>query len=192
LNINGAGIQYSWLKKILRIDSYELMNEMSEEIPIGSDNLQVFPFGNGSERIFENKILDSNFKNINFNIHSPGHMCRATLEGIAFSFNYGIDILKNDGLEINVLKVGNDNLFKSKVFTKTLACLIDSPIERYNTTGAVGSARASSVDENSINDLSDKISNQDFVDSTISENRDLYLKAYINWKKNLEILIKNK
>ena len=107
-------------------------------------------------------------------------------------FNYGIDILKNDGLEINVLKVGNDNLFKSKVFTKTLACLIDSPIERYNTTGAVGSARASSVDENSINDLSDKISNQDFVDSTISENRDLYLKAYINWKKNLEILIKNK
>ena len=54
------------------------MNEMSEEIPIGSDNLQVFPFGNGSERIFENKILDSNFKNINFNIHSPGHMCRAT------------------------------------------------------------------------------------------------------------------
>ena len=56
----------------------------------------------------------------------------------------------------------------------------------------MGSARASSVDENSINDLSDKISNQDFVDSTISENRDLYLKAYINWKNNLEILIKNK
>jgi len=192
LNINGAGIQYSWLKKTLGISSYNKMNQMSETIPVGSEELLVFPFGNGSERIFENKILNTHFKNIKLNIHSSAHMCRATLEGIAFSFNYGIEILKNDGIEIKVLRVGNDNLFRSQVFTETLATLINAPIERYNTTGAVGAARASSVTEKTISKLSKIISSQDFVDS-ISSNKDREpcQEAYNNWKNNLENLIKN-
>ncbi len=193
LNINGAGIQYSWLKKTLGIKSYDKMNEMSEKVPIGSEELLVYPFGNGAERIFENKILNTHFKNINLNIHTPSHMCRATLEGIAFSFYYGIEILKNDEIDIKVLRVGNDNLFRSQVFIETLASLINAPIERYNTTGAVGAARASSVSEETMSELAEKISSQDFVDSVSSANdRKPYIEAYNKWKNILNNLILKK
>ena len=190
LNINGAGIQYSWLKRLIGANSYEDMNNMAKTVPIGSEDLMVYPFGNGSERIFENKILNTNLKNINLNIHSSAHLCRATLEGIAFAFFYGIEILKNDEIEIKVLKVGNDNLFRSEVFINTIASLINAPIERYNTTGAVGAARASSVVNNNISDLSNKITSQDFVDS-VKPDKDLkkYKEAYNKWKYNLKSLI---
>ena len=64
------------------------------------------------------------------------------MEGIAFSFVYGMEILKNDNAEINVIRAGNDNLFRSEIFAKTLSTLIGYEIEIYNTTGAVGAARA--------------------------------------------------
>jgi len=98
--------------------------------------------------------------------------------------------LKNDEIEIKVLKVGNDNLFRSEVFINTISSLINAPIELYNTTGAVGAARASSVVNNNISDLSNKISSQDFVDS-VKPDKDLkkYKEAYNKWKYNLKSLI---
>ena len=110
--------------------------------------------------------------------------------GYCICLFYGIEILKNDEIEIKVLKVGNDNLFRSDVFINTISSLINAPIERYNTTGAVGAARASSVDNNNMSDLLKKITSQDFVDS-IKPDKDLkkYKEAYNKWKYNLKSLI---
>jgi xylulokinase len=143
LNLNGAGIQYRWLHQLMGEVGYEKLNEMAQQAPIGSNGLQVFPFGNGAERMFDNKIVNGHISNINFNIHDNNHMVRATLEGIAFAMIYGIEILKNDGVDIENLKVGNDNLFLSDVFSKTIADTLGISIQMLEATGAEGAAKAS-------------------------------------------------
>jgi xylulokinase len=143
LNLNGAGIQYRWLHQLMGEVGYEKLNEMAHQAPIGSNGLQVFPFGNGAERMLDNKIVNGHISNINFNIHDNNHMVRATLEGIAFAMIYGIEILKNDGVDIENLKVGNDNLFLSDVFSKTIADTLGISIQMLEATGAEGAAKAS-------------------------------------------------
>lgn len=147
LCLNGAGIAYSWVKhQIARKEhTYEVMDRMISTVPIGADGLCVLPFGNGAERIFDNKNLNAHFLNLQFNRHHRGHMYRSAIEGVAFSFVYGINLLKEMGMEVEVIRVGNDNMFQSKTFAMTIATLLDCHIEVVDTTGAVGAAQAAGV-----------------------------------------------
>lgn len=191
--INGSGIQYRWLKDNMAANSYEEMNIKAGDVPVGSDGLSVIPFGNGAERILNNKNIGTHYSNINFNKHTDAHMYRAALEGIAFSFVYGMDILKNDNAVINVIRAGNDNLFRSEIFSNTVATLIGYEIEIYNTTGAVGAARAAGLTDGDFKKFGDNITNNDHV-MTYKPlgNKEPYLEAYENWKKELENILKNK
>jgi xylulokinase len=103
LNINGAGIQYRWLRNNMGSETYESMNRKASKITIGSDGVVVIPFGNGAERMFNNKNIGTHF--LNLNTHTNAHLFRASLEGIAFSFVYGMKILKEDNATINVFVV---------------------------------------------------------------------------------------
>ena len=187
LCINGAGIMYRWLKNLCSAESYELMNRQASKIPIGSEGLIILPFGNGAERMLNNKNIGTQFCNINLNHHSNAHMYRASLEGIAFSFVYGMEILKNDNAKINVIRAGNDNLFRSEIFAKTLSTLIGFEIEIYNTTGAIGAARAAGLSDHDFNRFGKYISTNDHVMTYKPiKNKTPYLKAYQNWKNELE------
>ncbi len=191
LNINGTGILYKWLKELLQVSSYLEMNNLAERIEIGSQGICILPFGNGAERIFKNKDVGSHIKGLNFNIHNRSHLCRAALEGIAFAFVYGIDILKEEGLHVKVLKVGNDNLFQSTIFAETIASLTQSKIEVYNTTGAIGAARACVLYENKWDQFRTMISQNDLVKTFLpQDSSDTYQKAYSNWRKQLEQILK--
>ena len=121
------------------------MNKSAEKIPIGSEGLVNLPFGNGAERMLYNQSPGAQFLNLNLNRHHQGHLFRAALEGIAFSFAYGMEIMQEDALTIKVIRAGNDNLFRSSLFATTVASLIGQPIEIYNTTGAIGAARAAAA-----------------------------------------------
>ena len=123
LCINGVGILYSWLKKMTGNKDYNTMNLYASEVNIGSENLVVLPFGNGSERMLNNINLGAHFYNLNLNVHSEKHLYRAALEGIAFSFVYGAEIMKQDGIKTKVIRAGNDNLFQSKIFAETISNL---------------------------------------------------------------------
>ena len=147
LCLNGAGIQYSWLKhQVARSShSYQDMERMASSVPVGSDGLCVLPFGNGAERMLENKEPNAHFFNLQFNRHTRGHLYRAALEGVAFSFVYGINLLKELDLNVDVIRVGNDNMFQSEVFSTTLATLTNCQIEVVETTGAIGAAKAAGI-----------------------------------------------
>jgi xylulokinase len=193
LCINGAGIQYRWLRNHSVVDSYENMNRKASKVPVGSDGVVVIPFGNGAERMLNNKNVDSHILNMNFNKHSHGHLYRAALEGIAFSFVYGMEILKNDNAEIKVIRAGNDNLFRSEIFANTVATLIGHEIEIYNTTGAVGAARAVGLVDGDYDKFGENILKNDHVMTYKPlENSVPYIEAYKNWKKELEIIITHK
>lgn len=193
LNINGAGIQYRWMRTNTGNESYEEMNEKASQVNVGSQGLVVIPFGNGAERMFNNKNIGSHILNLNFNIHTNAHLYRASLEAIAFSFVYGMECLKDDNAKINVIRAGNDNLFRSEIFSNTVATLIGHEIEIYNTTGAVGAARAVGLTDGDFEKFGSGITTNDHVMTFLPlKNKEEYEKAYQKWKQELELILTNK
>jgi xylulokinase len=147
LCINGTGIQYSWLKKTVfnNMFSYNELNAMAEGIEVGAQGLYCLPFGNGAERVFENKDIKGSFSGINLTMHDKGHLVRAVQEGIAFAFRYGLDVMKEIGIKFHVVKAGNSNLFQSKIFKEAFVNTCKVNLEIYNTDGSQGSARGAGI-----------------------------------------------
>jgi xylulokinase len=145
LCINGTGILYSWLRRNTGSLSYNDMNSLAEKVAPGSDGLRILPFGNGAERMLGNKETGARLEGLNFNIHSNAHMFRAAQEGIAFSFRYGLDIMKEVGIDPKVIRAGEANMFLSKVFREVLSSITGSVIHLYNTDGSIGSARGAGI-----------------------------------------------
>ncbi len=189
LCINGAGIQYRWLLNNLAVKSYSEMNTLAANVEVGADGVIMIPFGNGAERMLNNQDVGTRLININLNRHNKAHICRAALEGIAFSFVYGIEILKSDGITVNVIRAGNDNLFRSEIFANTIATLIEHDIEIYNTTGAIGAARAAGLHEGGFKKFGKYITDNDYVKTFKPlQDKTAYVKAYQSWKKELELI----
>lgn len=195
LCINGAGSQYAWMKKQIAQSkiSYTEMEASIASIPVGSAGLRILPFGNGAERMLGNKNIGAQINNLQFNRHTQAHLYRAALEGIAFSFVYGFQVLKELGMPAEVIKVGNDNLFQSPVFSQTIANLIGCNIEVIKTTGAIGAARASGVGLGIYEHLEDT-ANLLEVETTFrpSAQNEAYEAAFHLWKKDVECLLTKK
>ncbi len=188
LCISGTGIQNSWIRKNFGSNlSYAQMNELASQIEIGSEGLAIIPFGNGPERVFQNKNLGGQIFNVDFNRHSTAHLIRAEQEGIAFSFKYGIDILKEMGLNISVIRAGNANMFLSPVFRETLANVTNSKIELYNTDGAVGAARGAAVGAGFYKSFDEAFKSLKRINEVNPKKEDLgkTLNAYNNWLNEL-------
>lgn len=147
LCINGTGISNSWMKKLLgsSVSSYEAMNALAERVPEGSEDLLFVPFGNGAERMVENKTLGAHLSGIDFNRHTPGHVIRAIHEGIVFSFKYGMEIMSEMGMTPKIIRAGASNMFLSPIFRSTLATLTSVRIELYETDGSQGAARGAAI-----------------------------------------------
>lgn len=196
LCINGTGILNSWLKQNLGIDnslSYEQMNEIASQSPIGSEGLTILPFGNGAERILENKDTGASIHGLNFNRHSTAHMLRAAQEGIVFSLYYGFQIMKDMELNINTVKAGNANMFLSPIFKDAFVNTIGSQLELYNTDGAQGAARGAGVGCGIYNTPEEAFAGLKKIENVEPDTtkRKQYLEAYENWLDTLNLTIKN-
>jgi len=147
LCINGTGILNSWMKRNIAPTgiSYSEMNTLASQSPIGSKGISIIPFGNGAERILENKEIGCSIHGINFNTHGQADMVRAAQEGIVFSFQYGMEIMQAMGMEIKLIRAGYANMFLSPIFAQTLANVSGATIELLDTDGAAGAARAAGM-----------------------------------------------
>ena len=146
LCINGTGILNSWMHRHVAPGmSYPEMNDCAATAPAGSDGLMVLPFGNGAERVLGNRNIGAAFSGLDLVRHGTPHLLRATQEGIAFSFRYGIDVMREIGLELQVIRAGKTNLFLSPLFRETLATLCGADIQLYDTDGSLGAARGGAL-----------------------------------------------
>lgn len=189
LCINGTGILNAWLKRMVgEAVSYEEMNELASAAPIGSASLSILPFGNGAERVLNNKNIGSVFSGINFNIHQKEHLLRAAQEGIVFSFKYGMDIMQNIGIDASVIRAGKANMFLSPIFRDTLAGISGATIELYNTDGSVGAARGAGVGSGFYKSFSEAFSNLKKLEVIEPDTTKTgqYKEAYADWKTELE------
>ena len=146
LCINGTGIMNSWAHRNISPElSYPEMNELAATSPVGADGLLVLPFGNGAERVLANRSIGARLVGVDLVRHDKAHILRAVQEGIAFSFRYGIDIMKDMGLKPDVIRAGKANMFLSPLFRSTLATLCDARIELFDTDGSLGAARGAAL-----------------------------------------------
>lgn len=146
LCINGTGILNSWIKKICDDTfSYPQMNTAASVIEPGSNGLRILPFGNGAERMLENKMVQSHIHNIDFNTHGTAHLYRAAQEGIAFAFRFGLDIMRENGMRPSVIRAGKANMFLSDVFTHSFVNATNVTVELQDCDGSVGAALGAGI-----------------------------------------------
>ncbi len=190
LCINGTGILNSWMKHNLTQQgvSYNDMNEMATQVAIGCDGISILPFGNGAERVLENKATGCSVHGINFNNHSIAHLVRAAQEGIVFSFKYGIEIMESMGMNVKKIHAGLANMFLSPVFRNTLAGVTGATIELFDTDGSVGAARGAGIGAGIYNSPAEAFATLQKLDVVEPDaaNAQQYADAYGRWKELLE------
>lgn len=189
LCINGTGILNSWVKKNLLTEdiSYPQMNELAAQSPIGAAGISIIPFGNGAERVLQNREMGASIHGINFNIHNRSHIVRAAQEGIVFSFAYGMEIMREMGMEISVIKAGKANMFLSPIFRETLAGVTGATIELYDTDGSVGAAKGAGIGAGIYQDAKEAFATLEKLEviQPNEEMRQAYAEAYQRWKSLL-------
>lgn len=187
LCINGTGIINSWIKKLCGTDlSYDEINALAAKIKPGSEGLFVLPFGNGAERMLQNKMIGAHINNIDLNTHSKAHIFRAVQEGIAFAFRYGLDILKENSLHPTIIRAGQSNLFLSDVFVQSFVNATGVAVELYANDGSVGAALGAGIGANIYTNSGEAFSQFKPLKKIEPTNTELYNKLYLDWKKLLE------
>lgn len=187
--INGTGILNSWIKRNVAPQGcgYAEMNALAAEVPVGSDGVTILPFGNGAERVLQNKDTGCSIHGISFNIHDRRHIMRAAQEGIVFSFMYGMEIMKGLGMKINCISAGRANMFLSPLFRDTLASVSGATIRLYETDGSVGAARGAGIGAGIYRDAAEAFASLELIgEIEPAADRSPYLEAYARWKSILE------
>ena len=162
------------------------MDALAEKINPGSDGLLVLPFGNGAERMLQNKMIDAHLENIDLNKHSKAHIFRAVQEGIAFAFRYGLDIMRENDLHPTIIRAGKANLFLSDVFIQSFVNATGVAVELYENDGSVGAALGAGIGKGIYKNYEEAYSKLKPLEKFAPNNIDLYNGLYKDWKKLLE------
>ena len=187
LCINGTGILNSWMKRNVAPEgiSYAEMNDLAATAPIGSAGVSILPFGNGAERMLENREVGSSVHGVNFNVHSKAHLLRAAQEGIVFSFKYGIEVMEQMGMNVNKIHAGHANMFLSPIFRETLAGVTGAVIDLYDTDGSVGAAKGAGIGAGIYKDNSEAFATLEKLAVIEPARQDEYTQAYELWKSRM-------
>jgi xylulokinase len=183
LCINGTGSLYRWVKNSFAVHlTYEQMNAEAAKAPVGSGGLRVLPFGNGAERMLNNKQVGAHLHNIDLNLHTPAHVYRAAQEGIACAFRYGLEIMRENGMNPTVVRAGNANMFLSDVFTQSFVNATGVAVELYNNDGSHGAAIGAGIGAEIFASAAEAFSNNKAVAYVEPKNTDDFEEIYQDWK----------
>lgn len=188
LCVNGTGILNSWLRKQMMGNmTYAEMNQLAASVPAGAEGVRFYPFGNGAERVLENKEPGASMEGLHFNRHHVGHILRAAQEGIVFALQYGIEVMQQMGLDVSRVRAGHANMFLSDVFATAFTNTAGCALELYNTDGAVGAARAAGLGAGIFSTPAACFSGMEVVKSYVTDPglQQTYGDAYTKWKAGL-------
>jgi len=190
LCINGTGILNAWMRRNVAPEgiSYSDINALAAQVPVGSEGLAVLPFGNGAERLLQNRDVGCTVHGINFNIHTKAHLLRAAQEGIAFAFKQGMEIMEGLGMAIRNIHAGHANMFLSPVFRQTLADVTGATIDLYDTDGAAGAAKGAGIGAGIYRDSDEAFATLRLIATVrpLPANQTACREAYDRWRQCLE------
>jgi xylulokinase len=187
LCINGAGIANRWVRNMVGAQhSYQSLNTEATQVTPGSEGLFMLPFGNGAERMLNNRTVGAHLHGLDFNVHGAGHLVRAVQEGIAFAFRYGLDIMRGNGMYPKVIRAGRANMFLSPVFTQAFVDATRVPVELYDTDGSVGAALGAGVGVGVYHSLDDAFAQQKALKLVEPQQEVAYDRFYEEWSALLQ------
>lgn len=187
LCINGTGIMNRWIREAGGgLLSYAQLNEAASTIPAGSEGMLVFPFGNGAERMLNNRLLHAELVNLDLNKHHAAHLYRATQEGIVFAFRYGLDIMRQNGIHPTVIRAGKANMFLSRLFTDAFVQTLQVPVELYACDGSHGAAMGSGIGAGVFNSAAEAFSRFRPLETVETVPSAVYEDTYQRWVERLE------
>lgn len=196
LCINGTGIMNSWLRSQFSPDgkmAYDEMNRLAMTAPPGSDGLLVHPFGNGTERVFNNRNTGAGFTGLDLNRHGRQHLFRAAQEGIVFALRYGFDVMTSMGLDLNRVRAGKANMFKSPLFSEMFSNTTGSILELYHTDGSEGAARGAGIGAGVWTDFDEAFEGLEKLEviEPDPDKKSLYEELYQNWQSKLDRILQS-
>ncbi len=187
LCINGAGISNRWIRNLTGAgQSYESLNTGAAAIKPGADGLMILPFGNGPERMLGNKMVGAHIQGLDFNLHTTAHMVRAVQEGVAFAFRYGLDIMRENGMDPNIIRAGKTNMFLSDVFVQAFVNATGVPVELYQTDGSIGAAMGAGAGAFSQDDPGSVTGKRSPIKMIRPNAQERYNDLYNQWRSLLE------
>jgi len=186
LCINGTGRLYRRVKTLFGPSvSYAQMNEKAAQSPSGSYGLRILPFGNGVERMLNNKPVGAHFHNIDLNVHGKEHIMRAVQEGIACAFRYGLDIMRGNGMNPSVIRAGKANLFLSDLFAEIFVNATGVPVELYKNDGSVGAALGAGIGSKIFASPAEAFSKMEKIKVIEPASNNKFEPVYQDWKNLL-------
>ena len=192
LCINGVGIMNSWMKKMIGSNkNYSQLNNEAALINEGSDDLITLPFGNGAERILENKLINASIHNLDLNKHTSAHLYRSAQEGIAYAFRYGLDVMHENNIQPTVIRAGKANMFLSDVFVDAFVNITNVPVELYANDGSVGAALGAGIGAKVFNNATEAFENIDYLKIIEPKGNHAYDGYYEKWKIILDKQLKS-
>jgi len=181
--LNGTGILNSWLRRLVGDLPYEQLNQLAAQAPVGAAGLSFLPFGNGAERILENRPSAASLHGVQFNVHGREHVIRAAQEGIVYALNYGMDIMRSSGVQVQRVRAGHANMFLSPVFREAFVNAGNLTLELYNTDAAQGAARGAGIGAGIYASPAEAFGGLELISTTepTSLLREQYQAAYSDW-----------
>ncbi len=111
-------------------------------------------------------------------------------EGIAFAFRYGLDIMRENGMNPAVIRAGKANMFRSSVFASAFVNATNVPVELYNSDGSIGAALGAGIGAGIYRDGKEAFAGLRPVELIEPDKAAEYDALYGEWKNILQSFIK--
>jgi len=113
------------VRELLGLD-LETFNRRVQEAPIGAQGVCMLPFLNG-ERVPPLPHATGSLLGLTMDNLTQANLCRAVVEGTTFGLRYGLDLLRNNGLQSRSIRlIGGGS--KSPVWRQIVADVMDTPV----------------------------------------------------------------
>lgn len=130
-----AGLSVEWFKNEFCKDLterakaenrgfYDLMNELAQSVPIGSDRLIYLPFLMGERTPHMVPSYRGAFLGLN-TVHTQAHMLRSIMEGIVYCLEDCNQMLEEQGVQVRVMRAcggGSRSLLWRKIMADLFRC----------------------------------------------------------------------
>lgn len=127
------------VRELLGLD-LETFNRRVQDAPIGAEGVCMLPFLNG-ERVPPLPQATGSLLGLTMDNLTQANLCRAVVEGTTFGLRYGLDLLRNNGLQSRSIRlIGGGS--KSPVWRQIVADIMDTPVvcTQQSEAAALGAA----------------------------------------------------
>jgi ribulose kinase len=149
------------------IDHYELLNEKSSDIPIGSEGLVVLDYWQGNRNPYTDYLVQGAIWGFTLK-HKPAHIFRSIMEGVAYGTENILRTLSENDLKVDSIYISGGTV-KSDIWLQIHADVSNIPfsVTEFTESTILGSAVCAVTGAGIYKDLTEASDNMVRIKRTI-------------------------